>query len=289
MNMIIKINYKVVSIFLFLTILLSSCLIFAQQDSSKAVVNTIESKSTFPVIMYHFFTNDNRNNQYLMSKKKLIEDLNYINENYTPVNVKDLINFKNGGLLPAKPIVITIDDSSVSFYHIMYPLIKEMKMKVVLSVLGKNSDLATDDNNPNESFKYHMTWSQLKEVEHSGFVELQNHSYDLHDYGNGKYGCKKYPKETTETYLKRIEDDLKLNNKKIYELNKIMPTTFTYPLGYICDGSQAILKKLSMQASFSCYEKLYTIDREKPDTLFEINRFNRNGSMSTKTFFSSFK
>ena len=50
----------------------------------------------------------------------------------------------------------------------------------------------------------HCTWEELKEMADSGLVEVQNHSYDLHQSKKGALGVKKLPGESEEQYRQRL-------------------------------------------------------------------------------------
>jgi peptidoglycan/xylan/chitin deacetylase (PgdA/CDA1 family) len=236
----------------------------------------IVSKEGFkiPVLMYHFFTkNSSKTGKYTINNTKLEEDLKYIKDNYVTITSKDLVMYMyEGKSLASNSIVITVDDSSLSFYTIMYPLLKKYNLKVILNVIGKYSD----DNNG-----FHMSWNQIKEVEASGLVELGSHSYNLHEQTSNKYGMKRYKGESDESYIKRIKEDLMINNEKLESLNGIKPITFTYPLGYFNDILKKVIKEIGFLTSYSCKETLYNID-----DLYNIPRFNRDGNLSTHDMFS---
>ena len=232
----------------------------------------VELNYNIPVLMYHFFTrSSSKAGKYTITATRLESDLKYISENYVSITSKDLIEYKQGDKsLPYNSIVITVDDSSLSFYTIMFPLLVKYNIKVILNVVGKYSD----DNNG-----FHMTWRQIKEVEASSLVELGSHSYDLHEYGDGRYAMKKYDNETLSDYFSRIENDLEKNNALLESLNGINPVSFAYPLGYSNKTLKGIIKK-SFSISFSCRETLYDIN-----DLYDIPRFNRDGILTTEQFF----
>ena len=227
-----------------------------------------------PVLMYHFFTkNSSRAGKYTISSTRLEEDMKYIKDNYETITSSDLVMYMyENKSVPSNSIIITVDDSSLSFYTIMYPLLKKYNLKVILNVIGKYSD----DNNG-----FHMSWNQLKEVEASGLVELGSHSYNLHEQSDGKYGMKIYKGENDTEYIKRIKEDLILNNERLESLNGIKPISFTYPLGYFNDVLKKVIKEMGFLTSFSCKETLYNLE-----DLYNIPRFNRDGKLSTSVMFS---
>lgn len=252
-------------------VVMSLILSFFMKSTAKLVVN---EEFRVPVLMYHFFTNNHsREGKYTIHSSTLEEDLKYISDNYVSITSKDLVAYKYEGYnIPYNSIMITVDDSSLSFYTIMFPLIKKYNVKVTLNVVGKYSD----DNNG-----FHMTWNQIKEVEQSGLVELGSHSYNLHEQSNGRYGMKRLKGESDSEYISRIKQDLIKNNDKLYSLNGIRPISFAYPLGYFNDVLKKVIKEIGFLTSYSCKETLYNLD-----SLYNIPRFNRDGKLTTSAMFS---
>ena len=242
-------------------------------SSTKAIV-VDDDKKHIPVLMYHFFTNyRSRVGKYTIHSSILEEDLKYISNNYVSINSSDLIKHKYEGVeMPSNAIMITVDDSSLSFYTIMFPLLKKYNIKVILNVIGKYCD----DNNG-----FHMSWNQLREVEASGLVELGSHSYNLHEQKDGKYGMKRYKGESDVAYVSRVKEDLIKNNDKLYALNNIKPLSFAYPLGYFNDILKSVIKEMGFLTSFSCKETLYDME-----SLYNIPRFNRDGNLTTSAMFA---
>ncbi len=70
-------------------------------------------------------------------------------------------------------------------------------MKIVLSIIGRYSDESTEvpDNNLNYS---HVTWDQINEMKNLGYVEIQNHTYNLLLITQKRFGCQKRRGESQE-------------------------------------------------------------------------------------------
>ena len=81
--------------------------------------------------------------------------------------------------LPQNPIILSFDDGYLTTYEYVVPLLKKYNMKIVLSLIGVDTDnfSKTFDNNLDYA---HMTWNQLNEMACSGLVEIQNHTYNLY-------------------------------------------------------------------------------------------------------------
>ncbi|MCL2398809.1 MAG: polysaccharide deacetylase family protein [Defluviitaleaceae bacterium] len=229
-----------------------------------------------PIIMYHLVT---KNSRYIgkhgITPEELESDLKYLKEKgYQTVVMEDLIAFVNNGIkLPDKSIVLTFDDGNSSDYRYLYPLLQKYDMKAVVSVLGRPTDECTVLASNHESTKIFptLTWNQIKEMNDSKYVEIQNHSYDLHkDEGSGqKHG------ESVENYQKRLREDLTKMQMRIKEVLGFEPNTFTYPFGIVSDNAKPVLKELGLIATLSCHDGMNYLKENDLDCLYRLKRDNR--------------
>ena len=161
--------------------------------------------------MYHHITeNAKKSGAYTVTAKEFEDDLEYIKkEGFTPVNVKNLTDYVYAGIpLPQNPIMITFDDGFESFYTIAYPLLKNYNFKAVISVIGSASDKYSniDDHNINYS---NLTWEEIKAMSDSGYIEIQNHTYDLHgNKENSRKGMLAHKSESYDEYRNILTQDL---------------------------------------------------------------------------------
>ncbi len=245
-----------------------------------------EGSIPLPVVMYHGLLKDERyHNKFFISPKQFEKDLNYLKENgYTAVFIKDLISYVDHGTpLPEKPILITFDDGFYNNYVYAYPLLREYNMKAVISIIGNLTDKATMIKDENPAYSY-MTWDRIKELNKSGFFEIQNHSYDMHDNGSGRKGAMKKSGESTEQYRLALEKDVGAFQDQIFEMTGQRPTAFTYPFGFISNYSTDILKSMGFRASLSCAEGINFITRD-PACLYRLKRVCRSHGVSSEKFF----
>ena len=70
------------------------------------------------------------------------------------------------------------------------PVLEELGMRAVISVIGIEADRYTDEPDLHENYA-HCSWEMLREMSESGVIELQNHSYDMHHIRNGYMGIGK--------------------------------------------------------------------------------------------------
>ncbi len=269
---------------------------FLQQENMKDSTRKAESALLFssapegsiplPVVMYHGLLKDERyHNKFFISPSQFEEDLKYFKENnYTPIFIKDLLAYVDHGTpLPKKPILITFDDGYLNNYVYAYPLLREYDMKAVISIIGDLTDKSTMIKDKNPAYAY-LTWDEVKELNASGLIEIQNHSYDLHGSSNGRKGAMQKSGETVEQYRLAMEEDVGYLQNQIYEHTGQMPTAFTYPLGSISKGSTEVLKSMGFRASLSCAKGINYITRD-PDCLFRLKRVCRTPREASEAFF----
>lgn len=242
-----------------------------------------------PIIMYHSILKSARvQTKYIVTPEQFEADLQWIKSNgYTSIFMSELISYVYDGTpLPEKPIIITFDDGYYNNLVYMYPLLVKYDMKAVVSVVGSYSELFSNSKDLNPSYA-HLTWDNIRDMAASGYVEFQNHSYDMHSTDVRK-GCKIMNNESYDSYKKTFCADVMKTQLLLTEKCSVTPNTFTYPYGYICEESEALIKELGFKASLSCYEKLNYITRDK-ECLYSLKRFNRDSSLSTERFMSKIK
>ncbi|MDV2583715.1 polysaccharide deacetylase family protein, partial [Alkalibacillus haloalkaliphilus] len=81
--------------------------------------------------------------------------------------------------LPQKPVLLTVDDGYQSFYQNAYPIIRKNKIPVLLAVVGSwlepsNLEKVDFGGEPIDRNKI-LSWSELKEMQSSGLVEIASH------------------------------------------------------------------------------------------------------------------
>ena len=140
-----------------------------------------ESKKEIPIVMYHSLLKDpSRHGKYTISPDQFEKDILYLKENgYETILIQDLINYTEGAELPDNPIILTFDDGYYDNYFYGYPLAKKHDIKFIISPIGKKTDEYSETGEENPNYSY-LTWERLKEMSDSGYVEIQSHSYDMH-------------------------------------------------------------------------------------------------------------
>jgi len=257
---------------------------FFIQDS--VITANMRVSVKLPVIMYHNISKKtNLVDKYCVSEKRFEEDLRYIQEHgYNCITTAELIDYVyNKAELPENPFMITFDDGYESFYMYAYPLLIKYNMKAVMSIVGSYTDLFTENEDHNLDYS-HLNWKQVNELNNSGFVEIQNHTYNMHEITTKRKGAGMAKGESPESFKKVFKSDLENLNTQILNYTGKKANIFTYPYGNIAEKSVDILKEIGFVGAFTCTEQVNIITGN-PEELYRINRFNRDGGLSSPEFF----
>ncbi len=265
--------------------ILSGCIGMIVPHAIKPAINENNGVKV-PIIMYHSILKSAKvKTKYIVTPAQFEEDLVWLKNNgYTSIFMSDLINYVYDGTpLPEKPIIITFDDGYYNNLTYMYPLLVKYDMKAVISVVCSYSEEFSKTMDLNPAYA-HLTWDNIKELSNSGYVEIQNHSYNMHTNDKRK-GCSILKGEDEGEYKKILSTDIMKAESLLNDNCGISTNTFTYPFGYICTQSEEIIKELGFKASLSCYENMNYITRDT-NCLYSLKRFNRDSRLSTSKFMS---
>ncbi|MFZ9919695.1 MAG: polysaccharide deacetylase family protein [Terrimicrobiaceae bacterium] len=151
--------------------------------------------------------------------------------------------------LPARPLVITLDDGSKSVREHFHPRATERSTPYTLALVtswlgenGKRSHATNENGKPDEI----MTWEEAREINQSGLAEFISHSDAMHYHTADKVGpdVEGTPAETTRQFLlefnrpetnqeyeRRIRLDMTTSRLKFQQHGFRVPTVFCWPYG----------------------------------------------------------
>lgn len=148
----------------------------ARKEKVYPVTQTpIYKKPYIPVLMYHKFkdqvANTKEDQSMSVSTKVFESQLKALLEaGYTPINFKTLQAYLEGkGGLPPKPFILTADDGYLGNYTKAYPILKKYQVQATFFI----TSLYMGVNNTHD----HFTWSEAKEMEGSGLIDIQSHTH----------------------------------------------------------------------------------------------------------------
>ena len=265
-----------------------SFLLALKAEKPSSQVFAAEDERQLPIVMYHHVTEKaKRAGKYVIKADELRRDLEYIEKKgYTTVCVQDLIDFVDGKKqLPEKIVMITFDDGFESVMELAQPILKEKKMRAVLSVVGSITESYSQNGDRNVNYAY-LGWDELSELQESGDFEIQNHTYDMHNLNKaGRKGMARKSGESPVDYENALTSDLMRMQQLLEGRSKIKATAVAYPFGSYSNHTLDIVKKLGFRASLVCEERVNKITRSNSDCLYNLGRYNRPSGKSTESFF----
>ena len=163
------------------------------------------------VLMYHdFVPGEGRSGRYLVvSEADFRRQMQFLaRRGYRTITTEELRQFVDGKLrLPARSVLITVDDGYESTYTVMYKVLREYGLRATLFERTGRADT------PN-----HLMWNQMKEMQTSGVFEIASHSHE------GHY------RDTPLTY-EFWRNDLAAADAQFAAHGLPRPKAFAYPMG----------------------------------------------------------
>lgn len=248
----------------------------AKNDSSKVSVDspkvtqiadlaTILSRKQVPVLCYHHIREAKPGQSetlksYSVSPEsfagqmKALKDSGY--ETILPGELYDYL--VHGGKLPAKPVMLTFDDTDEEQYSIGYPEMKKYGFKGVFFIM------TISINRPR-----YMTKEQLKELSDNGNA-VEAHTWDHH----------------MVTKYKGNDFDIQFvkPKKKVEDITGKPAEYFAYPFGVWNLAAVPELKKAGYKMAF-----ILSTKRDSTEPLYTIRRMIVPGQWSTPGLFKSMK
>lgn len=134
-----------------------------------------------PILLYHHISDefDSTNAISVISPKDFRLHMTAIKAQFTPVSLKDYVDFvtcRDGSkTMPKNPIIVTFDDGYLSNYEVAYPILKELEIPATIFIVTDTVGAKGGEGKVNYS---HFTWQQAKEMQDSGFIDIQSHTND---------------------------------------------------------------------------------------------------------------
>ena len=134
-----------------------------------------------PVLMYHHLSGSETGDM-IVSPDAFREQMEALTAaGYETVSLDELYGYVvRGEDLPEKPVVITFDDGYRSNYELAYPVLRSLGMKAVIFPIGAQLGCDTYKNDGEHAIYPHFGLTEAEEMRASGLVEIQSHTYDLH-------------------------------------------------------------------------------------------------------------
>jgi len=242
------------------------------------------SSVMLPVIMYHSVSGDgDRVGKYTVTADTVASDMEYlISRGYETVTAAELIAWaEGGGSLPEKPVLLTFDDGFSDNLSCLLPVLKKTGAHGIVAVVGSYTEAAAAESTG--SVYSYLAQDDIHSLWNSGFIEIANHSYDMHGTV-GRLGIRRGKNEEFGIWARAFSEDTVKNEALIEAVTGQPCEIYAYPYGYTCEGSDEVLAALGYRISLTCEERINRIEKGEPYCLMSLGRFNRSGLISTASF-----
>lgn len=264
-----------------LFIIIITCIII---KPTNVVLATEMQPGEFLVLCYHNVpVQASPGDPFGISQNIFIEQMEYLRTHeYNFISLEDVLAAYEGRKeLPKNPVLLTFDDCYISYYEIVFPILKKFGYPSVLSLVG-----SWIDNPPDGLPEPLMSWEQIREVAQCSLVEIASHSYDLHKgvqynpWGNvgpslsvRGYDSKTETYETEEEYINRIMIDFIVQKDLIEKQLRFIPRAMVWPYGWYSQISIAAAQNEGYRFCFTVEDGFAHVDR--PNTINRSVVMNR--------------
>lgn len=113
-----------------------------------------------PVLNYHQINNEDHN-ALTLSSKEFEAQIKYLQrEGYTAISPDQLADYlQYGKALPAKPVLITLDDGYEDNYRVAYPILQKYQFTATIFLI---TDFVGN-------YGRYLTWDQIREMSEQGY------------------------------------------------------------------------------------------------------------------------
>lgn len=273
---------------------------YVTQDNVEAIIaeystdykfnGTVEDESystEVTIINYHHFADELISDSTMTIERFESHVIALLNAGYETVHISDLINYVEKGIaLPEKPLVITMDDGYLSNYNLAYEVLKKHNVKSTFFVIGSSVGKDTYKTSDNPIIP-HYTYEQAKEMMDSGLIEIQSHTYDLHQYGpfeasieGARESMVMLDSDTEESYITALNADIDTMNDMFQTHLGIDVYALAYPRGGFDIKTEIITEQAGIGVTLTTVEGRNTIIKGLPQSLRQLNRYTPWNQMS---------
>jgi peptidoglycan/xylan/chitin deacetylase (PgdA/CDA1 family) len=218
-------------------------------DEISSIIRQNNVKRSIPVFMYHSISKTPKNDLCVSPKQFEKQLRTLIMGGFTPITASELASaYEKGTQLPSHPFIITFDDGYADNYTSAFPILKKYKAKATIFVITSTINQGS-----------YLSWNQLKEMENSGFIDIQSHT--VNHLNLSSLTAKQIKKELTKS-------------REILERNLNKPiAAFCYPSGNYNKKTLTYMKEAGYTMAFTTKPGLANYTKQGPFELHRIRVF----------------
>ena len=237
------------------------------------------SEVRVPILLYHHM-NDTGEGDATIKTETFYSHLDALKAaGYETVSLNELSAFARGeGALPEKCVLICFDDGYMSTYSLAYPRLRALGMKAAVFVIGVSvgKDTYKDTGVP---MIPKFGWDEAREMTASGLIEIQSHTYDMHqselyDGPLCRESARRLEGETEEEYEKAFLSDLERSVTEIERNTGERAIALSYPHGLAEENTDALARSAGIELTFTTVPESNTVRRGDTLCLYSLGRYS---------------
>ncbi len=233
-----------------------------------------------PILMYHHFTEEPAQDTEV-SPETFAAHMEALSQaGYCAVSFQEMVDYVyRGAPLPANPVCITIDDGYLSNYEIAFPILQQYGMKATVFAIGSSIGHTEYYKDTEFPITPHFSWDQAREM--AGVIDLQSHTYDLHQWAPYETGDRVRSSilplegEDEEAWAEAVREDLAYyDDVRRQELGEGF-CALAYPGGYFSPAAEVLVHQSGIPVTVSIDEDSRNVlVQGLPQSLYALCRRN---------------
>ena len=218
------------------------------------------SRRRLPVLMYHHFADEAKEGT-VVTPVRFREQMNALKEaGYQAVTIPQVIDYvENGAPLPARPILITMDDGYGSNLDTAAPILEETGMCATVFAIGINEGEEYYPHSGEPMWQERFAFEKAAPWVEKGIIDVQSHTFDMHQlasYGySGRDGVLRLEGESDEDYRQALLSDTEAFRQRRGNRVGTELLALAYPFGYYSEEADALLKEAGYAVTFTIDER----------------------------------
>ena len=235
-------------------------LLLAQIGDSVYLQYFDTSRRRLPVLMYHHFADEAKEGT-VVTPVRFREQMNALKEaGYQAVTIPQVIDYvENGAPLPARPILITMDDGYGSNLDTAAPILEETGMCATVFAIGINEGEEYYPHSGEPMWQERFAFEKAAPWVEKGIIDVQSHTFDMHQlasYGySGRDGVLRLEGESDEDYRQALLSDTEAFRQRRGNRVGTELLALAYPFGYYSEEADALLKEAGYAVTFTIDER----------------------------------
>ncbi|MCZ8522690.1 MULTISPECIES: polysaccharide deacetylase family protein [Paenibacillus] len=233
-------------------------------------VGALTHRDQVAILTYHHIS-ETQKSSVTITPELFRRQLTYLlGQGYAFITMQQFREYRTGGSVPKRAVLVTFDDGYESFYEYAYPVLRELGIPAVNFVVTEDLGEGPPPMIPAISAQ------QIRQIaSETDLIEFQCHSHRLHKKKDGKpllttRQQEEGAEESQEAYRSRIRSD---TESCIQELQQLVPQpvdAYAYPFGMYTAEASELIGSAGIRYGFTVSSRM----SDRSDDPMQIPRIN---------------